>query len=307
MKTKPITRSQWRSALSRPLFLFILSFTLALTGCEKSKDTAQPFVVEPNTSQAQDARKDDDYKRNKTGQYVSKDVQVIGYDDGSVRPTRPKFDVTAGEIGSRNVVPCDPCDGGGGSVLPPVFLTSEGLGAVSSYPSGYIYALRLIVGTSSSIQPSEGHIKINTDLNKGAGGKYIYLTFTRDPQYAYENYISPVNYTTPITDLMAVSYSQVCYTFNGYLCNANPWNGWVHMFTFNGTYSQTVDLNDGVGGKYIFGHVYRETSNGRTPIKEVGIISGNTSNITPPSGWIKYHQDLNEGAGGDYIYLCFKR
>ncbi|MBD1397517.1 hypothetical protein H9Q13_10095 [Pontibacter sp. JH31] len=65
---------------------------MALTSCEKAKDAVQPSVTELKASQAQDAKKDDDYKRNKTGQYVSKDVQITGYEDGSERPSRPKFD-----------------------------------------------------------------------------------------------------------------------------------------------------------------------------------------------------------------------
>ena len=31
------------------------------------------------------------------------------------------------------------------------------------------------------IQPATGYTRINSDLNKGAGGDYIYVDYTRDP------------------------------------------------------------------------------------------------------------------------------
>jgi hypothetical protein len=43
-----------------------------------------------------------------------------------------------------------------------------------------------------------------------------------------------------------------------------------------------------------------------TPINEVGVIAGGNSGIACPSGWTRVGQDLNQGAGGDYIYFCYK-
>lgn len=301
MKTRTFI-PQWCGALSRPLFLFILSFTLALTGCEKAKDLVQPSATELITSQTQDAKKDDDYKRNKTGQYVSKDVQVSGYEDGSERPTRPKFDA-ADAITSLNILPDEPCDGcGGGGYIPPKsdFLSSEGIG------SGDIYALRLISDNTSNIAPSEGHIRINVDLNKGAGGKYIYLTFTRNPLYSYENdgAHAPITYDIPLTHLKVVSYTQ--FEYHNQVSNIAPGAYYRHLYKFTGGSSIPVDLNDGAGGKYIFGHVSRQALYG-SPIKEVGVLYGNSSQIQPPTGWVKVPGDLNENAGGDYIYFCYRK
>lgn len=42
-------------------------------------------------------------------------------------------------------------------------------------------------------------------------------------------------------------------------------------------------------------------------ITEITVIFGDSSGIQPPAGYEKYGVDLNQGAGGDYIYLCFKR
>lgn len=126
MKTKTFFPPQWRSTIGKLLFLFIFSLSLALTSCEKAKDVVQPSETELKASQAQEARKDDDYKRNKTGQYVSKDVQVTGYEDGSERPTRPKFDA-ADAITSLTLLPGEPCEGCV-TYIPPTFISSEGMG-----------------------------------------------------------------------------------------------------------------------------------------------------------------------------------
>jgi len=260
--------------------------------------------------------KDDKYKTDKTGQYVSKDVQVPD-NGGKERLTRPKFDA-ADAINSLSVPPDEPCDPNttdcGGTTTPTVtstFVSSVGKGAipVSYNPSGYIYALRVIIGDDPYIQPSIGHVKINADLNRGAGGKYIYLTFTRDTSYTKENYTYPETYTTPITSLEVVSYSQACWTVGSpYTCDTNPDRDWKYIFKFNDSngLSSIPDLNDGAGGKYIFGHVCR-LNYYSPPIKEVGVIYGNSSSITPPTGWVKVPGDLNENAGGDYIYFCYKK
>lgn len=202
--------------------------------------------------------------------------------------------------------PCDPnVSNCGTTVQPVVFVSSEGRGAISRNLEGYIYSLRLIVGSSSSIAPTTGHIKLSTDLNKGAGGKYIYLTFTRDTAYTYENDRANAagKQYEPIRDIFVESFSQVEYNTVG---GAAPGVYYRHIYRFDGTYSNYVDLNDGAGGKYVFGYISRYSIKG-APIKEVGILSGSSSSIQPPPGWVKVPGDLNEGAGGDYIYFCYKK
>lgn len=76
--------------------------------------------------------KDEKYKTDKTGQYVSKDVQVTGYEDGRERPTRPKFDAAEaiGTMSEPIEEPCDPnvSDCGGTTYSPTkIFVSSERL------------------------------------------------------------------------------------------------------------------------------------------------------------------------------------
>lgn len=42
-------------------------------------------------------------------------------------------------------------------------------------------------------------------------------------------------------------------------------------------------------------------------ITEVTVIRGGSAGIQPPVGYTKIPHDLNAGAGGDYIYLCYKK
>jgi hypothetical protein len=42
-------------------------------------------------------------------------------------------------------------------------------------------------------------------------------------------------------------------------------------------------------------------------ITELTVIYGGSSGIQCPTSFTKYGVDLNQGAGGDFIYLCYKR
>ncbi|WP_162428027.1 hypothetical protein [Pontibacter pudoricolor] len=313
MKNKTFTPPHFSLKWLKLFLVFLVSASTFLWSCDKAKDSVQPDAL--TTSQVQTVKsgkdkedKDNKYKTDRTGQYVSKDVQVTGYEDGRERPLRPKHDA-AGDLGAYSEVPCDPCGPGSGGVPTPptsAFVSSEGLWDLVNAPSGDIYALRIIKGDHQYIVPSEGHIKLNADLNRGSGGKYIYLTFTRNPQFSYENdgAHSAGTYDTPLTNLKVVSYTQFGY-INPFNAIA-PGDNYRHLYRFIDGNSIAVDLNDGAGGKYIFGHVSREPDYG-TPIKEVGILYGNSSAIQPPAGWVKVPGDLNENAGGDYIYFCYKK
>ena len=70
----------------------------------------------------------------------------------------------------------------------------------------------------------------------------------------------------------------------------------------NSDYMKFPDLNDGAGGRYIYGYQSRRPG---TPI-ELGVLASNSSSTQPPTGWTKAGGDLNEGAGGDFIYFCIK-
>jgi hypothetical protein len=71
-----------------------------------------------------------------------------------------------------------------------------------------------------------------------------------------------------------------------------------------------LDLNKGVGGKYIY-LCYRRDG---IPVSNLVVISATDPDIGPPPGYQKavnlesnLPQDLDEGAGGCYIYVCLEK
>ena len=41
------------------------------------------------------------------------------------------------------------------------------------------------------------------------------------------------------------------------------------------------------------------------PITGITVITGDDAGISAPAGYTKIDLDLNKGAGGDYVYLCY--
>ncbi|GAA3989104.1 hypothetical protein GCM10022407_37090 [Hymenobacter antarcticus] len=197
------------------------------------------------------------------------------------------------------------CGGGPGVVS--TFTTSETLGG-----NGYIYDLKIVVGANSSTSTQvtlgrAGYTKLDANLNKGAGGNEIYLCFQRSPaqvlnglEYTY-NYA----YSSP-NDILTAFQTQYGSLTNAPAGDPYFYNIWVPNQNSN-VYWGTIDLNAGAGGDYIYSFQSKSpfVPNYR-PFREVGILSGNISTLYPPSGWAKYPRDLNEGAGGDYIYFCYR-
>ena len=141
------------------------------------------------------------------GQYVAKATQhAPGLDATGIRGARPKLDAANAPrpgrparlfVSGAVAVPadgsvdsstaetgpdiCEGCDTGTGVFYPPVtttFTTSESQGG-----SGYIHDLKLIndVNSPSRVRVlNNGYTMLDADLNKGAGGAYIYLAFQRD-------------------------------------------------------------------------------------------------------------------------------
>lgn len=67
------------------------------------------------------------------------------------------------------------------------------------------------------------------------------------------------------------------------------------------------DLNAGSGGDFIYlcyhKSSYNPKGNNKKCVNKVTIIYG--QDTPTPTGYIKLPQDLNKGAGGEYIYLCY--
>lgn len=238
---------------------------------------------------------------------------MTGYEDGRERPTRAKanHNHAPGEVHAQSLLQQDPIDGGGGggggggiiyanqSVGPYVFVSSlgKGLDGGVANPNQYILDLKIAKGSSPIAGPMDGYTKIDADLNSGAGGKYIYLCFTRNndkvPIYSDCEKTKDWSVLTPVADVRVIAWRTLS-------ISSYP-QGFCPIWTPNGTFQydfKEPDLNDGSGGRYIYS--YQSKASTPTPIKEMGIVAGNNDQIQPPAGWVRVGDDLNAGAGGDY-------
>ncbi|MCW9096318.1 MAG: hypothetical protein OQJ93_02920, partial [Ignavibacteriaceae bacterium] len=134
------------------------------------------------------------------------------------------------------------------------------------------------VSNSSVVTPEEGWTLINVDLNRDAGGKFIYLC-----------------YKNGLDDQEAIS--EVTFTVNS---QATP-AGYIKI---------AQDLNEGAGGDFIYLCYKKEITT--NPIRRVNILVGQYA--TPDAGFYfceNYYssskQDLNQGAGGNYIWMVYSR
>lgn len=132
------------------------------------------------------------------------------------------------------------------------------------------------VSSSAVVTPEPGWTMVSEDLNRDAGGKFIYLCYQNglDDQEA-------------ISDITFIVNSQ-----------ATP-AGYIKI---------PQDLNEGAGGAFIYLCYKKEITN--NPIRRIAILIG--ENAQPDPGFYfgkNYYsgvkQDLNQGAGGNYIWLAF--
>jgi hypothetical protein len=133
---------------------------------------------------------------------------------------------------------------------------------------------------NGEISPPRGFTKLSPDLNKGAGGDFIFLCV----QKLTRARLSQAG-LAPITDL-AVIYGK----------HASPPAGFEKI---------GVDLNKGAGGHYIY--LCYKRGNPDEAIREIRVIHGNDASIEPPIPFKKLPQDLNKGSGGAWIFVCFAR
>jgi hypothetical protein len=141
-----------------------------------------------------------------------------------------------------------------------------------AYPQDMVSEIVVINGGSAGIPPPLGYTKINVDLNRGAGGDFIYVCYKK-------------GVGAPITGLWV--------TLGGGQPPSD--RGFTRI---------NVDLNRGAGGDFIW--LWYTKDPACTMISNLAVIRGGSANILPPAGFTKINVDLNRGAGGDFIYLCYE-
>ncbi|MFE5587422.1 hypothetical protein [Kitasatospora sp. NPDC056531] len=120
--------------------------------------------------------------------------------------------------------------------------------------------------------PREGWEMDKNDLNAGAGGDYLYLTWQNDGT------------RNPVTDLYVIEGE-----------DEDPPHGYYKIGT---------DLNKGAGGQYLY---LCFTRDGSQPITDLAVVTSNNKDVAAPAGYKRYEKDLNAGARGKYVYICYKR
>ena len=119
---------------------------------------------------------------------------------------------------------------------------------------------------------------VNVDLNKNAGGKYIYLAYSRSSAHG-----------DPITGLQV---------FSDRVSSFPAQNGFIRI---------PNDLAEGAGPRYIY--LYYTKNKENDPIHHVDVVAGSSHHVyvyPPDDTWVRINQGINELAGGDYIYICYK-
>ncbi|XP_026173788.1 uncharacterized protein LOC113136890 [Mastacembelus armatus] len=126
---------------------------------------------------------------------------------------------------------------------------------------------------------SKGFKKINVDLNKGAGGNFIYMWYKSQAG------------TAPITRIQL--------TFSDDMGAGLSRVGYTRIFK---------DLNAGAGGDYIYLWYFRGPTEFDFPIVDIDVTTDATQEAQKfVSGWEKVACDLNRKAEGSWIHAWVKR
>ncbi|WP_320020404.1 hypothetical protein [Labilibaculum manganireducens] len=167
-----------------------------------------------------------------------------------------------------------------------VMFSTENKLKTTGASSGGGYITHLMISDSKSSNPPAGvqGIKIPVDLNEDAGGNWIYLYYSKgeeDP-IVYLNFLTSSDPNELKIAIETPAYNIPIKNQDGII----------------------ADLNHRAGGHYVYGY-YRKNNSTDLPIRDIAIVSGNSS--VTYGDYEKIHTDLNKGAGGKYIYVFVKR
>lgn len=150
---------------------------------------------------------------------------------------------------------------------------------------------RVISGNSAAACPvdgTKGYVKLNLDLNRGAGGPYLFFCVATVYQASY-----------PQVRHITINNSSSGSTFTAGK-PTSPTQGLM------GIGSANSDLNQGAGGQYVWGRF----DNGGCWVEGFGVTFKDhwweTTQV--PSGWLLADEtDLNYDAGGAYMWALVKQ
>ncbi|KAH7098458.1 hypothetical protein BKA62DRAFT_660766, partial [Auriculariales sp. MPI-PUGE-AT-0066] len=133
----------------------------------------------------------------------------------------------------------------------------------------YIGGITVVYGDNINQKPSNAISEINSndpDINKGFKGKFVWLV----PEWTSNPTKAVGNFEIVISDLEI---------------------------------SGMQDLSKGAGGKYRYLRPYRDNHRAI----EIGLLRLRTIKMTKPyGGWDAITTDINEGRGGDFLYILLR-
>lgn len=143
----------------------------------------------------------------------------------------------------------------------------------------FINALAVVTGDNSETAAPVGYTRIDLDLNRGAGGKWIYAAYHKEP------------YNILSSSQQAVVGIGV---FDQDEVNSMP-PGWTVI---------PHDLNEGAGGEFVYLGYKMGPYDENTALLDLTVIGSSNRVVSPPYGYTLLPKDLNKGAGGEYVYFA---
>ncbi|MFJ9446806.1 hypothetical protein ACIRRH_33850 [Kitasatospora sp. NPDC101235] len=119
-----------------------------------------------------------------------------------------------------------------------------------------------------------GWLKDGHDLNSGAGGPYLYLAWKKDGD------------SGPITALDVLDDTK------------QPREGFQLI---------DQDLNEATRKTGARLYLCFSRTIPEKPILELAVVISGDPDAPAPKGFTRFDKDLNKGAGGDFVFLCYRR
>ena len=189
--------------------------------------------------------------------------------------------------------------GAGGDVIYLCYKTTTGSDYITdlylSSSANPVASSITVNGRSYKLCPNEGgshFTDIKGDLNSHAGGDDIHIYYTKD-SFSDKRAVTEIWFNASSSGAVGKDSSDSAY-----------------------------DLNKGAGGDDIFMHFSTTTGSSASKgpsksskgecISEIKLIGGNSDEVSSlkstaqRQGWTVIESNLNAGAGGDVIYLCYK-
>lgn len=150
------------------------------------------------------------------------------------------------------------------------------------FASSYVEDLMIMDGRGS---PPGGFHKLDVDLNEGAGGAYLYLCYK---------------------DAGGREFSHIAIEGGEDASTPSAPSNQYHLV--KDQHGEVCDLNRGAGGDYLWlSYAFLVSS---PVIDRIGVVSASDPDdidrLIPP-GFIKYPVELNEKAGGNWIYIIYEQ